>query len=203
MTDQPTPNPDVSTKDHPGAYDALETAKEGEPIFVVQGGDPRGPGTVQFWAEYARACSRAVLRGAKVVVGQTPFDLVDGPEDYQPSQADQREAERLLLKATNAEQVSWAMQAYQRGEEEQGAYQADDTLAEQLMDEAADRAAQRKMRITMTGALNNAAGIAFEVAEGLSRSRLLPMADAKVREAVALLKAAAEEVEPRRGMERS
>ena len=100
--------------------------------------------------------------------------------------------------------VGWAMKAYQRGDEEQSTYQMhDDALAEQLNAEAADRAAQRKVRIAMTGALHNAVGIAFEVAEALSRMRLLPMEDAKIREAVALLKEAAEEVEPRRGMERS
>lgn len=195
----------VSTKDHPGEYDALETAKPDEPIFVVQGGDPRGPRTVQFWADYARACARACLQGAKVRVGDTPFTLHDGPENYEPSQADEREAEKLLKKATNAEQVGWAMQAYQRGEGEEQAATAgyDDSLAEQLTAEAEDRAAQRKARIAMTSQLHNSLAIANDVAEALAKMALLPETEAQIRAAVAALHAAADEVEPRRGNEQS
>lgn len=192
----------VSTKDRPGDYDAIETAKPGEPLFPLQGGDQLAPATVQFWADFARVTARAILRGARVVVGITPFDIVDAPDSYVPSKEDERKAERLLQKATSAEQVGWVMQAYQRGDVQQNAY-VPESIADQLDAEAGDREAQRKARIAMAGALNNAVGIAFEVAEGLSKMRLLPMEDAKVREAVELLKDAARTVEPRRGMERS
>lgn len=195
----------VSTKDHPGEYDALETAKPDEPIFVVQGGDPRGPRTVQFWADYARAGARACLTGSKVRVGDTPFELVDGPEDYQPTEADQRDAEKLLRKATNAEQVGWAMQSYLRGEQEADGGRAsyNDELAVQLTAEAEDRASQRKARIAMTTQLHNSLAIANDVGEALAKMGLLPEAETRIREAVAALKAAADEVEPRRGNEQS
>jgi hypothetical protein len=195
----------VSTKDVPGEYDALETAKPDEPIFVVQGGDPRGPRTVQFWADFARASARACLQGAKVKVGDTPFELVGGPEDYQPSQADEREAEKLLKKATNAEQVGWAMQAYQRGEEEVSGERApyNDGLAEALTAEAEDRAAQRKALIAMTSQLHNSLAIANDVAIALGKMQLLPLAEVQIREAVEQLRQAAAEVEPRRGHEQS
>lgn len=85
MSDEPL----VSTKDRPGEYDAFETAKPGEPIFTLQGGDPLAPGTVMFWAEGARKAAFAEEKPAR--------------------------ARLLLTKATNAEFVAWAMTDYQRG----------------------------------------------------------------------------------------
>jgi hypothetical protein len=73
------------------ALDAYPTAKPGEPTFTLQGGDPFAPGCVLEWAKRARAYG---------------FTL---PEDS-------AEREDLLLRATNAEQVAWEMQAYQRGQ---------------------------------------------------------------------------------------
>lgn len=89
MTDD---EPQFSTKDKPGAYDAIETAKPGEPLFPIQGGDPFGPPTVQYWADLARAAALEL-------------------DEDDPKRA------RLLDKALSAEQVGWAMQAYQRREE--------------------------------------------------------------------------------------
>lgn len=79
----------VSTKDQVGDYDAVETAKPGEPIFTLQGGDPIGPATVLFWADEARKLARR--------------------------SEDEKVADKLLRKAYAAEQVAWAMQDYQRG----------------------------------------------------------------------------------------
>lgn len=200
MTDEPH----LSTKDRPGDYDAIETAKPGEPLFPLQGGDPLAPATVQFWADYARARSRACLVGAKVVPHST-FDLTDERPGYEPSGADQREAQRLLRKATQAEEVSWAFTAYQRNEVEptggRATYNEDSGV--DLSAEAQALVDERKARITMAGQLNNALSIAFEVAEGLSKRRILSTADMKIREAVEMLKDAARDVEPRRGNERS
>lgn len=79
---------EVSTRERAGAFDALETAKPGEPIFVVQGGDEFGPATVIFWAGLMR---EAAMR------------------------ADKRdEAVAKFRKATNAEEVAWEMREYQR-----------------------------------------------------------------------------------------
>lgn len=194
-----------STKDQPGDYDAIETAKPDEPLFPIQGGDPRGPGTVQFWADYARACARACLQGAKVRVLDHRFELYGGPDGYEPTEADQLAAEKLLKKATNAEQVGWAMQAYQRGEDDQEGARAvyNDGLAEQLTAEAADRAAQRKALIAMKTQLHNSIAIAQGVVEALAKLQLHPMVEVKIREAVAGLQEAADEIEPRRGREQS
>lgn len=81
---------EISTRERAGEYDALETAKPDEPIFVLQGGDPFAPATIRFWAGLQRD---AAMR--------TPS-------------RDERMA--MAAKATNAEVVSWDMEDYQRGE---------------------------------------------------------------------------------------
>ena len=44
----------MSTKDEPGPLDGLLTAKPGEPIFTLQGGDPLAAPLVREWARQAR-----------------------------------------------------------------------------------------------------------------------------------------------------
>jgi hypothetical protein len=200
MTDQPH----ISTKDRPGDYDAIESAKPGEPLFPLQGGDPLAPGTVQFWADYARAQARACLSGGKVRIPRVPFEIVDEPDGYEPSEEDKAAATKLLHKATQAEEVSWAFTAYQRGDEEPtGGRATYNDAGPSLAEDAQAAMDERKALITYAGRLNNAVGIASSVAEGLAKRRVLPLAEVKVREAVDSLREAAREVEPRRGRERS
>ena len=190
---------DVSTRDHPGEFDALETAKPDEPIFVVQGGDPLGPPTVQFWADCARKAARRIMDGERA-----GFEPKHDRDEYQPTEADQRDADRLLVKATNAEQVSWAMKAYQRGDvEPTGGRATYNDLPEPLEADALDRAAKRKTLIEMTGRLHNSLAIANEVSEGLVKLGLHSDVVVVINEAVENLKLAASAVEPRRGNERS
>ena len=85
MSEGPIP----ATRERPGSYDALATAKPGEPLFPIQGGDPFGPATVLHWARLARQAGMAERDAAK--------------------------AERLLRKASDAELIAWAMEDYQRG----------------------------------------------------------------------------------------
>lgn len=190
---------DVSTKDHPGEFDALETAKPDEPIFVVQGGDPLGPPTVQFWADAARKEARRIMDGHRA-----GFEPADERDEYKPTSIDERDADKLLRKATNAEQVSWTMKAYQRGDvQPSGGRASYNDLPEVLTADGVDRAAKRRSSIAMVGQLQNSLAIAFEVAEGLSKLDLHPETEAKIRGAVTALQEAAREVEPRRGNERS
>jgi hypothetical protein len=56
MTDD---TPRAATRDRLGEYDAIETAKPGEPLFPIQGGDPFGPATVQFWVDLCRKAGMA------------------------------------------------------------------------------------------------------------------------------------------------
>ncbi|WOF43804.1 hypothetical protein KNJ79_02235 [Sphingopyxis indica] len=82
---------DVSTRERAGAYDGLENAKPGEPIFTLQGGDPFAPPTILHWAGLARAAGL--------------------------QSADKAEAARLLRKAASAEEAAWAFVDYQKGAE--------------------------------------------------------------------------------------
>lgn len=79
----------ISTKETPGDYDALETAKPGEPIFTLQGGDPLAPPCITLWSEL---CRHAAL-----------------------AESDDAKREALLKKATAAEAVAWAFDDYRKG----------------------------------------------------------------------------------------
>lgn len=81
----------ISTKDEVGSYDAIASAKPGEPLFPLQGGDPLAPFCVMMWA---RAARRKALRMAE----------------------DDKARAKLLRKASDAEEVAWAMKDYQRAE---------------------------------------------------------------------------------------
>jgi hypothetical protein len=179
-----TTDAEISTKDRPGVYDAIETAKSGEPLFPIQGGDPFGPPTVQFWVDQCRRAGMA--------------------------EEDPKRAAALLDKASSAERVMWAMQAYQRGvENEQGpTVKPDSRPAYSGWTDTADeetqlRRRQRAGRIAATGKLHNSVAAAAEAADSLAQLRVCPEAEVKVREAIEALKEAARDVEPRRGQERT
>lgn len=174
----------ASTKDRPGTYDAIETAKPGEPLFPLQGGDPFAPATVQFWVDQCRKAGMAA--------------------------EDPKEAEHLLTKARDAEIVGWQMIDYQRGvaAEAKPAPAKDSRPAYTGWEDGADeetkaRRAERAGRIEAAGRTHNALAIASEVVETLTKLRCCPEAEVLVREAVEKLREAAVEIEPRRGMERS
>lgn len=80
----------ISTKERAGEYDAIATAKPDEPLFPLQGGDRFAPKCVLLWAQQAREHAVTLPEG------------------------DARE--RLLAKATSAEEVAWAMQDYRLGQ---------------------------------------------------------------------------------------
>jgi hypothetical protein len=127
----------VSTKEIAGTYDALETAKPGEPIFVLQGGDMFAPATVQHWADLARRAGMA--------------------------ETDQVKAVRLLEKASAAEIVGWTMRAYQRGEES-GQAQAEKRVPSPDGLTLADNQATQQM-VAATAKLHNAAALIEDVRE--------------------------------------
>jgi hypothetical protein len=168
----------VSTRERPGIHDGLVSAKPGEPLFTVQGGDPFGPPTVLHWVSLARAAGMAEPNGKK--------------------------ARRLLRKATDAEAVAWAMNSYQRGEmsQEQPVGRAPSYSGHTLTDEA--DAAQRRHQVLANGAtkLHSALAEALLVAEALAKLREFPAAEVRIRDAVASLKESAFEIEPRRQLQR-
>ncbi len=80
----------IATKDQIGSYDAIESLKPGEPVFPLQGGDPLAPLCTMVWAWKARRLARH-------------------PD------TDEKTREKLLRKASMAEEVAWAMKDYQNG----------------------------------------------------------------------------------------
>lgn len=172
--------PIITTKEQVGEYDAIETAKPGEPLFPLQGGDPFGPPSVLHWVELCRAAAR---------------------EEENPEKR-----RKLLDKATSAEMVAWAMQAYQRGESEIGEEGARARYNDAPLVFDGDGDDQRKARVGLIKAaqvLNNAVAECSAIAEQLGAVQLHPEAEVLLREIVEAMKCAAEAVEPRRGNERS
>jgi hypothetical protein len=84
------PDPTVAAE----ALDAHPTLREGEPHFTLQGGDELSPPLVLLWAKGARALAETL------------------PDDSLKQR-------NLLIRATAAEEMAWAMQAYQKGHEAQ------------------------------------------------------------------------------------
>jgi hypothetical protein len=178
--------PRAATKDTMGEYDAIETAKPGEPLFPIQGGDPFGPATVQFWVDL---CRKAGMH-----------------------EEDQKKAEALLRKASDAERIGWLMQDYQRGiaaaqpTSGPGAPKATPTYSgwnDPADEETKARRLVRAGRIETAEQLHNVVAMAFEAADRLAKLRCCPLEEALIREAVEKLQDAAREVEPRRGRERT
>lgn len=167
----------VSTKARAGPFDALVTAKPGEPIFVVQGGDPFGPPTVLHWARLAREAGLA--------------------------ETNRKRAKRLLRKATNAEEVAWAMQAYQRGETVAPAEEAPTYYSGNTATADAEAARERHaMLVKGCDKLHNSVAESNDFAEALAGIDMHPEAVTKIKAAVALLKEAAAEIEPRHQLRR-
>lgn len=105
--------PIVSTKDKIGDYDAIETAKPGEPLFPLQGGDPFAPATIEFWSDLVRTAAR--------------------------KEEDATKREKLLRKATAAELVAWVFRDYQRdpttiaASEEQKRFESEDVTDQKVI----------------------------------------------------------------------
>ena len=90
--------------------DAYATAKPDEPTFTLQGGDPLAPALVREWALLARVRA-GLIPDASGILGQAlEAAAMHSVRD------DERERDSLLVRATAAEEVSWAMDAYQKGE---------------------------------------------------------------------------------------
>lgn len=98
-----------ATKENPAPLDAYETAKPDEPIFTLQGGDPLAAPLVRLWAYLARV--RAGLRGDVSWIDAPIYIAKITNVEHDPEQV-----KNLLIRASQAEQVSWHMDGYRRGE---------------------------------------------------------------------------------------
>lgn len=98
-----------ASKTNPAPLDGYESAKLDEPIFTLQGGDPLAAPLVRIWAYLARV--RTGLRGDASMIEAPIFAAMSTSVEHDPT-----ECRNLLIRATEAEQVSWHMDGYRRGE---------------------------------------------------------------------------------------
>lgn len=90
--------------------DAYVTAKPGEPTFSLQGGDPLAPALVRLWAQLARV-QCGIISPTAVDCNEVINNAVHKAE--LPSVSEQAD---LQLRATKAEELSWDMDAYLKGQ---------------------------------------------------------------------------------------
>lgn len=156
MADKPI----ISTKERVGEYDAIESAKPGEPLFPLQGGDPFSIACVLLWAEQARAA------GLK--------------------EPDAEKANNLLTKARQAEFVAWAFKDYQAGRVEdegpQKSYATEDVTDRiVILSRAADRLNNALAEAyDVAAAIENLGEFPEQVATISSAVRILKRASAKI-----------------------
>lgn len=117
----------IGSKEEPAALDAYKTADSDEPTFTLQGGDPLGAPLVRLWAVLARVRTGIAT---KALVTDVAGELAILAAERDSVEHDQREAEELLLRATAAEQVSWAMDSYRKGDRRGAA----ETPVEKILD---------------------------------------------------------------------
>lgn len=171
----------VSTPERAGEYDAIETAKPGEPLFSLQGGDPFAPECVLLWAQRARekavelyaeaAAERSKRKGEKLIA----------------------EADKLYRKATAAEEVAWAMQEYQRGDVAAPVIDADDG------DEV-----ERSEIAVLSGVCDRIYNSEAELTEAADALRTIgghDVAESKLRDAAICAGQAVRAAEPRRHLQ--
>lgn len=102
----------LGSKLDPSPLDAYVTAEPDEPVFTLQGGDPLAGPLVMLWARLARArCGLGFEPEASIEWATAIF------KDNQAFKSAERDD--LLRRATEAEQICWAMTAYRKGQREQ------------------------------------------------------------------------------------
>jgi hypothetical protein len=94
--------------------DAYATAKPDEPTFTLQGGDPLAASIVRIWAYCARIRA-GLLSLSKITGDEVLGKALIAAQQYSVAHDDQ-EVRNLKIRATAAEEVSWTMDAYLRGD---------------------------------------------------------------------------------------
>lgn len=168
--------------------DAYVTAKPDEPTFTLQGGDPLAAPLVRLWALLARR------RVSATRIEQEMFaEVIEAAIGHRVDQ-DERERENLLIRATAAEEVSWAMDAYVKGD-----HNADvPTAAEDTHINELRRLELHDMRVRFAGRLSNLCAETTEMVEALKQAEFDPETVAGLESVARLTKELREQVEPRR-----
>lgn len=140
--------------------DAYETAKPDEPTFTLQGGDPLAARLVQFWAQLARLRAGVIPR-SELAEAYATNCVADAIENSVAD--DEREVRNLAVRATAAEEVSWAMQEYQKS---QHGTDKPTEAADTHLDELA-RIDLHDLKVRVAQGLSNIRGSAAEMVTAL------------------------------------
>ncbi len=182
----------ISTRETPGPFDGFERAKVGEPIFTLQGGDPLGAPLVILWAALARM--RAGVGLPDPALWARILHAV-GDNIAEPNKA-----EGLLLRATEAEAISWAMDEYRKGEAaEPGASESYSGV--ELGAEAIAQQEESAAKIAAGRKLDNAVAESLEAAAVARRYGLGQTAES-IESLVGYLREASEQIRPMRSIAR-
>jgi hypothetical protein len=138
--------------------DAYATAKPDEPTFTLQGGDPLAGPLVRTWAFLARR------RAGLARFEQGSFSELIEAAIGNSVEHDEQEHNNLLVRATAAEQVSWSMDDYRRGNHHTDKpTEAADTHLNELQ-----RIDLHDMKVRIAQKLSSFAGAMVEMAQELS-----------------------------------
>lgn len=168
----------TNTLADPGPFDGLAKLRPNEPFFPLMGRDPFAPELVRKWADMQRTHVRTNI-------------------------TDSDHAKVELLKATEADQISWDMDAYRKGERRQEATEqraempANSYTGHILPEETEKRDAEHRARAEAARHLSEAAAEAQLAVELLTDLGLVDEAEAAAT-ARDTLKSAAETTRPRR-----
>lgn len=173
---------EVSTRDRAGEYDAIATAKPGEPLFPLQGGDRFAPKCIYLWAEQARA-----------------YALKELPE------GEDRDA--LLSKATAAEAVAETMQDYRLGLIDEAIATGDKDEIAAVKSYSGHQPDTERVRIATMSAIAdriyNSLSELSDAGDALSNIGGYAAAEMFLRDAVIVAGQAVKLVEPRRHLPRA
>lgn len=175
--------------DEVAPLDAYVTAKPAEPTFTLQGGDPLAAPLVETWADFARMQAGVLSSEAATAAFMR---LCVAAKNNKPD--NDRDTEALLIRATAAEEVSWNMQAYFKGQ----------NFAETVHDTGPDEKARIDLhdyRVHAASRLRNAEGELVEIRGNLKALGFENEPVYRVlEEAFSLLRSVADDIEPRRMM---
>lgn len=174
--------------------DAYVTAKEGEPTWTVQGGDPLGGPLLRIWAAFARLRAGVITPGAVNTVFEEIRNAAS--RNMVPSE---REQESVLIRATKTEEVSWDMDTYRSG-------RALVNETEVVKDDSPEELARIDLhdyRVRSAQKINDMVANLLEIDEELAKRGFDAGGMPIISVLVAELQATSEAIEPRRMMKRN
>lgn len=173
---------EISTRERAGEYDAIATAKPGEPLFPLQGGDRFAPKCIYLWAEQARTYALKELPAGE-------------------------DRDNLLSKATAAEGVAEAMQDYRLGLIDEAIASGDKAEIAAVKSSSGHQPDPERARIAalsgIADRIYNSLAELSDAADALSKMGGFAAAEMYIRDAVIAASKGVTLVEPRRHLPRA